>query len=52
MTEGNTLLSDLELEQVTVLRMNCEFMQFMRKHYNSIAKRIAKEGEAGPSGSK
>ena len=51
MDDGNTLLNDEELEQLVVLRMNCEFMQFMRKHYNAEAKGAGgKEGEAGPSG--
>ena len=30
---GNTLLGDAELEMLVVLRMNKEFMQFMREHY-------------------
>ena len=48
MTDGNTLLSDAELEQVVVLRMNCEFMQFMRnqKHYGAQAKGVANAGKA------
>ena len=33
MTEGNTLLSDAELERIGVLRMNRDLMEFMRKHY-------------------
>ena len=33
MTTGNTLLSDDELEMLVVLRMNREFMEFMREHY-------------------
>ena len=33
LTKGNTLLSDAELEMIVVLRMNREFMQFMREHY-------------------
>ena len=34
MTEGNTLLSDAELEMLVVLQMNRGFMEFMRtKHY-------------------
>ena len=36
LTEGNTLLSDEELEMLVVLRMNREFMKFMRTHYNHI----------------
>ena len=38
LTEGNTLLSDEELEMLVILRMNREFMQFMRKHYNHLTK--------------
>lgn len=38
LTEGNTLLKDEELEMIVVLRMNCEFMQFMRQHYGAQAK--------------
>ena len=37
-TKGNTLLGDEELEMIVVLRMNREFMQFMRTHYSAIAK--------------
>ena len=33
LTEGNTLLSDSDLEMIVVLRMNREFMQFMRSKY-------------------
>jgi hypothetical protein len=40
LTKGNTLLSDAELEMVVVLRMNREFMQFMREHYAAQAKQI------------
>ena len=35
---GNTLLKDEEIEMVVVLRMNCEFMQFMRRYYAAEAK--------------
>ena len=54
MNKGNTLLNDVELEQLVVLRMNCEFMQYMRKHYGAEAKGKTSEGagEAGPSGVK
>ena len=34
LTEGNTLLGDAELEMLVVLRMNRNFMRFMRKHYS------------------
>ena len=30
---NNTLLSDSELEMLVVLRMNKDFMEFMRAHY-------------------
>jgi hypothetical protein len=36
LTEGNTLLSDEELEMLVILRMNRNFMQFMREHYNEL----------------
>ena len=36
--EGNTLLGDDEVEMITILRMNCAFMQFMRQHYSAEAK--------------
>lgn len=38
LTEGNTLLDDDELEMLVVLRMNRDFMQFMREHYNYMTK--------------
>ena len=38
LTEGNTLLSDEELEMLVILRMNRKFMEFMRKHYNHLTK--------------
>ena len=36
MTEGNTLLSDAELKMLVVLRMNRDYMEFMRKNYASL----------------
>ena len=36
LTEGNTLLSSEELEKLTLLRMNRDFMIFMRQHYNKM----------------
>ena len=39
-TNGNTLLSDEELEMLVVLRMNREFMQFMRANYATEAKQV------------
>ena len=38
--KGNTLLGDEELEMLVVLRMNREFMQFMREHYSAEAKEM------------
>ena len=38
LVEGNTLLSDEELEMVVVLRMNKDFMKYVRTHYNHLAK--------------
>ena len=38
LTEGNTLLSDEELEMLVILRMNRTFMEFMRTHYNELTK--------------
>ena len=37
LTEGNTLLSDEELEMLVILRMNRKFMEYMRKHHNNLA---------------
>ena len=39
-TKGNTLLGDEELEMIVVLRLNREFMQFMRTHYKEEAKEV------------
>ena len=38
LTEGNTLLNELEMEKLVLLRMNKEFMKFMRTHYSHLAK--------------
>ena len=38
LVDGNTLLSDEELEMVVVLRMNRSFMKYMRTHYNHLSK--------------
>ena len=35
---GNSLLADDELEKLVILRMNRDFMRFMRKHYNHLTK--------------
>jgi len=37
-TEGNTLLSDEEMELLVMLRMNKGFMEFMRTHYPHVAR--------------
>ena len=36
LTEGNTLLSDEELEMLVILRMNRKFMEYTRKHHNNL----------------
>ena len=41
MSEGNTLLDDAELEMLTILRMNREFMEFMRLHYADLTRSLA-----------
>ena len=38
LTEGNTLLDDAELEMLVVLRMNRDFIEFMREHYGHLLK--------------
>ena len=38
LVDGNTLLSDEELEMIVVLRMNRAFMKYMRTHYNHLSK--------------
>lgn len=38
LTDGNTLLSDEEIEMLMVLRMNESFMRHMREHYSKYAK--------------
>ena len=38
MTDGNTLLKDEELENLTLLRMNKQFMKFMRQHYSHLTR--------------
>ena len=37
LTSGNTLLRDEEIEMLVVLRMNEDFMEFMRAHYPKLA---------------
>ena len=35
--ESNTLLGNQELEKLTLLRMNREFMKYMRTHYGHLS---------------
>eukprot|EP00664_Eupelagonemidae_sp_cell27_P000382 gene382-9428_t len=41
LTEGNTLLDDEELEMLVVLRMNRDFMEWMRSSYSGLARTFA-----------
>ena len=43
LTEGNTLLKSAELEKLTLLRMNKNFMRFMREHYNHVSQQQFKQ---------
>ena len=38
LTEGNTVLKKEEMEKLVLLRMNKEFMKFMRTHYSHLTK--------------
>ena len=38
LTEGNSLLGEEELELLIILRMNRDFMVFMREHYSHLVK--------------
>ena len=38
LTEGNSLLKSSELEKLTLLRMNKDFMQFMRANYSHVSR--------------
>ena len=42
MTDGETLLADDEMEKLTLLRMNKEFMKFMCANYNHLTKQQLK----------
>lgn len=42
LTDGNTLLSDEEVEMLVVLRMNKSFMEFMRQNYPEVGKQAFK----------
>ena len=37
LSKGNTLLDEEELEMLVILRMNRDFMEFMREHYNHLS---------------
>jgi hypothetical protein len=41
LTEGNTLLADKELEMIVILRMNRNFMEFMRTEYPELTSSLA-----------
>ena len=43
MTDGNTLLDDDELEKLILLRINRNFMMFMREKYAHISKQNFKQ---------
>ena len=43
MTDGNTLLNDNELEMLILLRINRDFMTFMREKYAHISKQNFKQ---------
>ena len=52
LTKGNTLLSDEKVNMLVVLRMNRDFMKYMRKYYahidrSSLATTITVEDNAG-----
>ena len=56
MTEGRTLLDDATLDKLVVLRMNREFMVFMRKYYFEEIKAlqpfnltVVRPGDVGPA---
>ena len=43
LTEGNSLLGDVELEMLVILRMNRKFMEFMRTNYPELARSLANQ---------
>eukprot|EP00966_Prymnesium_polylepis_P232265 5372460-Prymnesium_polylepis.1 len=49
-TDGNTVLNDPETIKLTILRMNREFMEFMRATYNAQARQKFKTTVVGPDG--
>ena len=42
LTEGNSLLHDEELEMLVILRMNREFMRFMRHNHGELIRESSK----------
>ena len=44
MTEGRTLLDDPKLEMLAILRMNREFMEFMRAEFPEIMNELVSQG--------
>ena len=44
MTHGRTLLDDDKLEMLAVLRMNREFMDYMRSEYPTLMNELIEEG--------
>ena len=44
MTEGRTLLDDPKLEMLAILRMNREFMEFMRAEFPDIMNELVSQG--------
>jgi hypothetical protein len=42
---GNTLLSDEEIQMMVILRMNESFMEHMRQHYRSTVKEVVTAGD-------
>ena len=44
LTDGNTLLSDDEIQMLVTLRMNKAFMEFMRAHYNGLVINLQQHG--------
>ena len=55
LTEGNSLLGEEELELLIILRMNRDFMVFMREHYSHLAgegavRAYRRQGRSGGGG--
>ena len=43
LTKGNTLLDDDEIEKLVILRMNREFMEFMRTEYPEMVLKLTRQ---------